>query len=185
MAWSDFVNAVWDPVKTSVGLAAGGLAAHLWQRYLNRLAPFRWSVSYGQIAVAGATPEIGRIDVLWNDTPVTNLQFCYIELENESGRDFTDVEVKFLFNDGTTFLGQGSLQGTAQFWPRTAHFQQRIEQLLATPENQRPQAELDMLMGRWYPQSAVVMAAIPRAGGCCGHEGAAASEMGITPQISQ
>lgn len=148
MALSEVINAVWDPIKTPAAAAAGVLGLHLWQRYLNRLAVFRWSVSYSRLAVAGATPEIGRIEVTWDDTPVTNLQFCYIELENQSGRDFTNVEVKLIFSDRTSFLGDGSVQGTAQFLPYTEHFQQRVQRLLAIPEADRPEAELNTLLSR-------------------------------------
>lgn len=130
---SNLGNTLWDPIKTPTALAAGALLTQLWRRFLNRLAVFRWSVWHSPLATAGTDPTIGKVDVLWNDTPVHNLQFCNIEFENESGRDFTEVLVKFWYTDGTSILGQGSLQGTAQFFPYAPHFKERVETLLAMP----------------------------------------------------
>jgi hypothetical protein len=104
---------------------------------------------YTHLAVAGATPEFGRVEVTWNGNPVTNLQFCNIEFENESGRDFTDVEVKFWFNDGTQIHGQGALQQTAQVFPYTASFQNRIDAAFAPPPAPPPPAnEINQLLSR-------------------------------------
>lgn len=136
MDFTELVRRLWDPVSTPVLLAAGGLAAHLWQRYLKRLAVFRWSAWHSRLAIAGTDPNIGRIDVLWNDNPVQNLLFCNIEVENESSQDFTNVEVKLWYSDGTTFLGQGSLYGTTQFLPWATRYGAMVNTLLTTPPEQ-------------------------------------------------
>jgi hypothetical protein len=129
-------------------LALGALASQLWVRYLNRLAAFRWSAWHNRIAIAGEHPNIGRIDVLWNGGPVQGIQFCNVEFENESSRDFTNVEVKLFFNDGTQFLGEGSVFGTEQFLAWTPHYDSQVQALIAVPEAERPAGRIDYLLSR-------------------------------------
>lgn len=154
MALSDVVNAVWDPLKYLGAIVVGGFGRYFWERYDKRLAPFRWSVSYNHVAIAGADPAFGTIEVRWNNTPVTNLQFCNIEFENESGRDFQDVEVKFWFQDGTRIHGLGTLQNTAQEFPYTASFQRRLDAVFAAAAAAHgarpavPDLEINQLFGR-------------------------------------
>lgn len=144
----ELLQRLWDPVSTPVMLALGALTSQLWGRYLNRLAAFRWSAWHNGIAVAGEYPNIGRIDVLWNGSPVHGIQFCNVEFENESSRDFTNVEIKLFFNDGTQFLGEGSVLGTEQFLAWTPHYDSQIQALIAVPEAQRPAERINYLLSR-------------------------------------
>lgn len=133
MNWFEVLRRLWDPIATPISLAAGALATHLWRRYLNRLAVFRWSVAHHNVAVAGTDPNFGQIQILWNNAPVGNLQFCFIELENESSRDFENVEVKFWYVDGTNFLARGTVFGTHQGLPWSPGFAALLAHLAATP----------------------------------------------------
>lgn len=100
-------------------------AAHFWGRYLNRMATFRWSAHHLPIALAADTPKFGKIDVTWNGEAVKNVTLCSIEVENESSRDFENVNVKFVYSEGSRFLGyEGHLTGVSQRLPWTTHFQE-------------------------------------------------------------
>lgn len=161
MALSDVLNAVGEPVKYLGAIVVGGFGRYFWERYDKRLAPVRWSVSYNHVAIARADPAFGNIEVRWNGNPVTNLQFCNIEIENESNKDFQDPEVKFWFQDGTRIHGQGTLQNTAQEFPYTASFQRRLDAVFAAaaavaapvpagalPSAPPDPAEINLLLGR-------------------------------------
>ena len=108
---------LWDPVSTPISLALGAIASQLWRRYLNRMAAFRSSACHNRLATSASYPQLGNVVVLWNDQPVQNLQFCNIELQNESSRDFTNVEIKFWYSGGTEILGDRYLTGTSQVLP--------------------------------------------------------------------
>ena len=142
MDWLSFAKSLWNPVSTPLTLAAGALGAQLWQRYLRRLSAFRWSVWHNRLAISGTDPNLGNVEVLWNGSAVTNLYFCNIEFENESSQDFSDVEVKFWYADGSHFLGQGNLTGTAQFLPWAHDYGELLHRLLSTPPDQQSATEM-------------------------------------------
>jgi hypothetical protein len=133
MSLTEILNRLWDPVSTPVLLAFGAIAARLWQKFLTRLGRFRWSVWHTRVAVAGDHPHVGTIAVSWNGTAVNHLQMCSVELENESGQDFTTVEVKFSYDDGTEFRGEGTVYGTMQFLPWAPHYAAVLAQLNSVP----------------------------------------------------
>jgi hypothetical protein len=139
-----FLKDLWNPT-TPLLLGVGAVATRLWQRYLARLAAFRWSAWHNRLAVAGHDPNVGKVEVLWNGNSVSNLQVCVVEFENESSRDFTDVEVKFSYADGTDFLGDGSVYGLTQFVPYAPRFGAQVQTLLDTPVEDRPVADLDFV----------------------------------------
>jgi len=94
------------------------------------------------LAVAGNDPNLGRVEVRYNDLPVQNLQFSNVEIENESSRDFTNVEIKLLYLDGTEILGQGQVAGMAQFIPWAGRYSAELEAAAAIPEDQRDRATI-------------------------------------------
>ena len=128
---------------------AGALVLHLWQRYLGRMATIRWSEIHNQVASSGHDPNIGHLQVLWNDKPVENIQLCTVEVENESSRDLKDVEVKFCYEDGTKFLDRGTTYGTTQFFPFGTHFNAALQRITATsPEQQANDYDLQYVHSR-------------------------------------
>jgi len=146
MDFSSFWASIWDPIKTPLATAAGIVGSQLWKRYLNRMAVFRWSASHQPVATSSVSRTFGRIEVSWNGDQVRAIQLCEIELENESSRDFSNVEVKFAYADGTKFLGEGSQRGTNQILPFTARYQTELARLQAIPAADRDQDEIDRFL---------------------------------------
>ena len=129
---------IWDPISTPLALGGGVILTHLWQRYLNRLAGFRWTALHYPVAESADAPNLGRLEVRWNDTPVHNVKFCVVEFENESGRDFTSVAVQFWYEDETLFLGHGEVVGTAQLLPWTPEYATLLQRLQVPLAQQSP-----------------------------------------------
>lgn len=141
-----FIRALWDPIATPIAGAAGVLLAHLWQRYLGRLATLRWSAWHHRIATAGDAPTIGRVDVMWNGAPVTNLHWCAFEIENESSKDLANAEVKLAYRDGSNFLTRGTPIGTAQFLPYGPLFDDAVARVQGVPPEQQPADDVQFLL---------------------------------------
>ena len=149
MTLKDIVDQLWRPL-TVVPLVLGGLATHLWQRYLNRLAAFRWTAMHTHIAVSGDHPHFGKVEVLWNGSPTKNLHFCTIELENESSRDFSDVEIRIVYADGSQIYGEGQLSGTTQFMPWTKRYVAEVDALTKAEAHKADPAVHNALARREY-----------------------------------
>jgi len=116
-------QAAWNPLFVVSGFLLGAIATHLWLRLVSRMTSLRWEVQHQNVATSIEYALFGRVQVLYNDKPVTNLRLCTVQLENESSRDLTDVEVTLAYSDGTNFLsGGGALQGAANWLPFTNRY---------------------------------------------------------------
>ena len=112
--------------KIIVGIAVflfGALVTHIWNRYRNRTKRLRWSAEYYRIAYAADDTYFGKVEVLYNDRPVTNLYLALIQVQNENTSDLEDVVVNIACLDGSTLLvSHGALQGSLQLLPLTDEF---------------------------------------------------------------
>jgi len=105
MNWlSEIWTRIWDPVATSAGAIGMLVCAHLIRRFRERMVTLRWSARHQSIAVSTHDATFGKIEVLYNNNPVQNLSMCFLEIENESTRDLTDLTFSASYSDGTQFL---------------------------------------------------------------------------------
>ena len=144
----EFLEVVWaNRLATAVSAVGGALAIHLWHRYLQRMVTLRWSVTHETLAMGGDNPTWGRIEILHNGQPVGNLlQWCRVEVENESGsHDLENVTVRLQYDSaGTTILnGGGSLEGSDQWLPLSTSFADEVNRYLAKSPDDQP-ASLDL-----------------------------------------
>ena len=151
----EFLEAVWNHplVPPVVGAVLGAVVVQLWRQYLQRMVTVRWSVTYETLAAGGESPIWGRIDILHDGQPAGNLiQWCRVEIENESGsRDLSDVVVRLKFDPGTAFLsGSGALEGSNQPLPLAPTFSAEIDRFLAIPKADRKPASTDFYLRREY-----------------------------------
>ena len=133
----------WDHLlATGVGAAIGVLAAKIWQRYLQRMVTIRWSVTHETLAAGGDDPRWGRVEILYNGNPAGNLlQWCRVEIENESGsRDLSDVVVSLQYDqpEPEILSGGGSLEGGNQGFSWTPMFTAKVTSYFDLPVADQP-----------------------------------------------
>ena len=141
----EFLKAIWNhPIAPAVGAVVGALVTRLWQQYLRRMVTVRWSATHTTLAAGGDNPTWGRVDILYNGTAAGNLlQWCRVEIENESGsRDLSNVVVSLQYDqpEPEILSGGGALEGSNQWLSWTPSFAAEIEGYLAIPEADRPKA---------------------------------------------
>lgn len=90
----------------------GVVAKHLWDRYRARLAPLRWTATYQAMAFATDDLGWGKVELLYDGSPAQNLHMIYVQIQNASSRDLSNLRVDLVANDGTIVLrSAGSLRG--------------------------------------------------------------------------
>ncbi len=105
----------------------GALVNHLWNRYRRRLRCLRWSAEYHRLAVAAEDVAFGKVEVLYNKAPATNLHLAAIQLQNESASDLQGVVINMACLEGSTILvSQGALAGSLQNIPFTEEFNRAL-----------------------------------------------------------
>ena len=70
-----------------------------------------YKVNTQQIAVSAQDAIFGNVKVLWRDTPVNNLYFTTVTIENISTTDFKDPQ----FNNEVQHLGPAEPGGYPKF----------------------------------------------------------------------
>jgi len=129
-------QAVWNPLFISFSFLLGAIANHLWHRLVGRMTILRWEVQHQHVAASSEVARFGRVQVLYNDEPVTNLRLCIVQLENESSRDLKDVEVTLIYSDGTRFIsGGGELQGAVNWLLFTDRYNDVVTRALEPNDN--------------------------------------------------
>jgi hypothetical protein len=112
----------------------GAVALHLWTRFRKRLSVLRWSVQYHVVGISAQDDRLGRIQILHNDKPVSNVRYCALQIENESQEDLTDLEICLDYNDGSKFLsGEGQLAGSPRVLYLTPEYVDALKPLKDVP----------------------------------------------------
>ena len=70
-----------DPVK------------HYFFLFKNKIPKLRYSINKSLLGVSGYYNYLGKVQVLYNNTPVENLYICHINLVNTSHKDFKDIQI--------------------------------------------------------------------------------------------
>ena len=139
----EFLKAIWNhPLAPAAGVGLGALVTRLWQQYLQRMVTVRWSVTHETLAAGGDNPTWGRVEILHNGIPAGNLlQWCRVEIENESGsRDLANVVVILQYDQPEPVIlsGGGSCEGSNLWFSWTPSFQAAIDNYFAIPDADRP-----------------------------------------------
>lgn len=138
MSWlSQLLSRLWDPVATTTGAVGMAVVGHLVRRFRERMVTLRWSVRHQSIAITTQDATFGKVEVLHNGRPAQNLTMCYVELENESTRDLTDVEFAVVYGDGTQFIVSVAALRGGKGLGFSPSYSAGINQFLAVPESQR------------------------------------------------
>ncbi len=139
----EFLKVVWNhPLAPVGGAVLGAVVVQLWRQYLQRMVTVRWSVTHTTLAAGGDNPTWGRVDILHNGIPAGNLlQWCRVEIENESGsRNLSNVVVSLQYDQPEPVIlsGGGSLEGSNQWFSWTPSFTAEVERYFAIPVADRP-----------------------------------------------
>jgi hypothetical protein len=135
---ADLLSRLWDPVATSAGAVAMAAVGHFVRRFRERMATVRWSAWHQSIAIGGHDDTFGKVEVLHNGVPVHNLSMSYLELENESTRDLTNLHFSVHYADGTRFLYSVALLRGGLGLALGPIYTAGVTTFLAIPEGQRP-----------------------------------------------
>jgi hypothetical protein len=95
-----------DFVLSTVSLAVGALIAAFAAKLQNRTAKLTYSTRVERVALAADDPVFGAVRVSWRDMNVRNLHMATIEIENSSGRDFENVDLKTYTHQETVLLNE-------------------------------------------------------------------------------
>jgi len=112
----------------------GALVDHLWNRYRGRPVLLRWTAEYVRLAASSDVP-FAKVDVLYNNHPVTNVYLASIQLQNESNSDLQNVVVNLACLEGSRVLiSEGRLAGSLQSLPFTLAFDQALTTAIQNPD---------------------------------------------------
>ena len=139
----EFLKDIWNHrLVAAAGAVLGVLVHQLWRQYLQRMVTVRWSVTHETLAAGGDNPTWGRVEILHNGIPAGNLlQWCRVEIENESGsRDLSDVVVSLQYDQPEPVIlsGGGYLEGSNQWFSWTPMFAAEAARYFDLPDDDRP-----------------------------------------------
>ena len=139
----ELLETIWNhPIAPAAGVLLGAVVARLWQQYLQRMVTVRWSATHTTLAAGGEHPTWGHVEILYNGTPAGNLlQWCRVEIENESGsRDLSNIVVSLQYDQPKPEIlsGGGTREGSNQWLALTPSFVAEIDRYIQTPETNRP-----------------------------------------------
>ena len=80
---------------------AGAVAQHLWTRYRNRLSRVRWSVQYQPLAFATEDFGWGKVEILYDGNPASNLHIATVQVQNASSKDLSNLRIHVLADNAT------------------------------------------------------------------------------------
>ena len=122
--------------------AIGGIVlAALTQQFLNRRQLFTYNVFHSRIGISADDAIYGSVKVTWNDNPVAHLYLSTIEVINQSGKDFENVELRIFTNDCLLLSQRTEIVGTSRLIDFTDEYQKRIA---VAPGEQPNQQQFDL-----------------------------------------
>ncbi|WP_445289068.1 hypothetical protein [Variovorax atrisoli] len=111
-----------------LSFVGGALLTKLGLFLRGRVRTLEWAVSHDRLAASVQDPIFGSISVRWQQTEVTNLFMSRIEIRNRTGRDLSNLPVRFWAGDGTMMLNESStILGGTQAMPWSPDFRQALQ----------------------------------------------------------
>ena len=112
---------------SALSALAGGFIGNLIAVLRNRIRTLEYVVSHDRVAFSAEDAVFGSIRVTWQNHDVTNLFSSRVVLENQTGKDLSNLEVK-VYSGDTLMLGERTeLSGTTHILRWTDEFQQRLQ----------------------------------------------------------
>ena len=115
---------------SALSAVGGGLIGNLIAVLRSRVKTMEYTVHHDRVGFSADDQVFGAIRVTWQNHDVTNLFSSRVTLENQTGKDFTNIKVKVHTGD-TLLLGERTeIPGTTYILKWADDFQQ---QLLVAP----------------------------------------------------
>jgi hypothetical protein len=109
-----------------LSLVGGGLVGNLIAVLRNRVKTIEYTVNHERIAFSADDAIFGSIRVTWQNLNVTNLFSSQITLENQTGRDFTNLKVKIYTGETLLLSERTEISGTTYILQWSYEFQQQL-----------------------------------------------------------
>lgn len=114
---------------SALSLFGGGLIGNLIAVLRSRVKVMEYTVHHDRVGFSADDQVFGAIRVTWQNHEVTNLFSSRVTLENQTGKDFTNIKVKVYTGD-TLLLGERTeIPGTTYILKWTDDFQQQLRVL--------------------------------------------------------
>lgn len=122
----------------AISAVGGGLIGNLIAVLRNRVKTLEYTVNHDRMAFSADDEIFGSIRVTWQNHDVTNLFSTRVTLENQTGKDFTNLRIKVYTGD-TLLLGERTeIPGTTYILKWTEEYQQQVHVPLgSTPTEQQ------------------------------------------------
>ena len=89
-----------------VAAVAGGLVTQLVAALRARPARFSYSTRVERVGTSVDDPTFGAVRVQWGNNDVRNLYMAFIAIDNDSGKDFEDVDLTIYTGNDTLLLSE-------------------------------------------------------------------------------
>ncbi|OGB81692.1 MAG: hypothetical protein A2496_14200 [Burkholderiales bacterium RIFOXYC12_FULL_60_6] len=114
---------------SALSAVGGGLIGNLIAVLRSRVKTMEYTVHHDRVGFSADDQVFGAIRVTWQNHDVTNLFSSRVTLENQTGKDFTNIKVKVYTGD-TLLLGERTeIPGTTYILKWTDDFQQQLRVL--------------------------------------------------------
>lgn len=111
----------------ALSAVGGGLFGNLIAVLRSRVKTLEYTVIHDRMAFSADDAIFGSIRVSWQNHDVTNLFSTRITLENQTGKDFTNLKIKVYTGD-TLLLGERTeIPGTTYILKWTDDYQQQVQ----------------------------------------------------------
>lgn len=111
---------------SALSAVGGGLVGNLIAVLRSRVKTLEYTVHHDRVGFSADDQVFGSIRITWQNHDVTNLFSSRVTLENQTGKDFTNIKVKVYTGD-TLLLGERTeIPGTTYILKWTDDFQQQL-----------------------------------------------------------
>lgn len=86
----DFILKYW---LHGIAFIGGIFVKYLFELYCSKIAKIPYEINKSFLGASGQDAYFGKVQVLYNDYPVTNLYLCTINLVNSTNKDFKDLKI--------------------------------------------------------------------------------------------
>lgn len=119
-------------ILAAISAVGGGLIGNLIAVLRSRVKTLEYTVNHDRMAFSADDVIFGSIRVTWQKHDVTNLYSTRITLENQTGKDFTNLKIKVYTGDMLLLGERTEIPGTTYILKWTDDYQQ---QLAVSPGN--------------------------------------------------
>ena len=122
---------------SALSAIGGGLIGNLIAVLRSRVKTLEYTVHHDRVGFSADDQVFGAIRVTWQNHDVTNLFSSRVTLENQTGKDFTNINVKVYTGETLLLVERTEIPGTTYILKWTDDFQKQLHVLpgeVASPQ---------------------------------------------------